>query len=83
MAGLAPYAAALPWVTDRHVDACTLAGTVEETTEHALELIGAGIDSFIVVPFAPAGGTVDATIVSFATEVWPAVQARLAAQTPR
>lgn len=76
MAGLKPYAPALPYVTDRHVDACTLAGTRDEVIDHVLLLLDAGVSSFIIVPFAPAGGKAEDTIVSFATEVWPAVAAR-------
>ena len=34
-AGVAPYLPLLPLITDRHVDGFTLAGTMEEVTDHA------------------------------------------------
>lgn len=71
----APYADLLPFVTDRHVDACTLAGSVDEVVAHVLALREAGIDSFIVAPYAAKGETSLDTILRFSTEVWPAVQA--------
>jgi hypothetical protein len=33
----------------------------------------AGIDGIIIRPFAPEGGTVEETIVTFASDVWPRV----------
>ena len=69
-----PYAELLPLITDAHVDACTLAGTVEEVAEHVVELRRAGIDSFIVVPYAAQGETPVDTILRFSNEVWPAAQ---------
>jgi 5,10-methylenetetrahydromethanopterin reductase len=71
--GVKPYLPLLPLVTDRHVDAFTLAGTVEEVAAHVTELRRAGIDSIIIRPFAAAGGSVEETIVRFGREVWPAV----------
>jgi len=76
-AGIAPYLPLLPLVTDRHVDALTLAGTIQEVTDHAVALSRAGIDGIIIRPFAPEGGTVEETIVTFASEVWPRVMARV------
>jgi len=76
-AGIAPYLPLLPLVTDRHVDALTLAGTIQEVTDHALALSRAGIDGIIIRPFAPEGGTIEETIVTFASEVWPRVMARV------
>jgi 5,10-methylenetetrahydromethanopterin reductase len=73
-AGAAPYAPLLPLVTDRHVDAFTLAGTVEEVAEHMVSLKAAGVDGFIVMPFAPEGGTAEATLTQMGTKVWPLVQ---------
>ena len=73
--GVKPYLPLVPLVTDRHVDAFTLAGTVEEVAAHANELRRAGIDSIIIRPFAAAGGSVEETIVRFGREVWPAVAA--------
>jgi 5,10-methylenetetrahydromethanopterin reductase len=76
-AGIGPYLPLLPLVTDRHVDALTLAGTIQEVTDHAVALSRAGIDGIIIRPFAPEGGTVEETIVTFASEVWPRVMARV------
>lgn len=73
--GAKPYLPLLPLVTDRHVDAFTLAGTIDEVTQHVVALREAGIDSVIVRPFAPPGGRVEDTIVDFGKHVWPAVMA--------
>jgi 5,10-methylenetetrahydromethanopterin reductase len=70
-AGVTPYLPLLPLITDRHVDAFTLAGTVEEVAEHAIALRQAGADGLIVRPFAPEGGTIKETIVTFGSEVGP------------
>jgi 5,10-methylenetetrahydromethanopterin reductase len=67
-----PYGVLLPLITDRHVDACTLAGTPEEVAGHVAELRAAGIDSFIIVPYAASGETPADTIRRFARDVWPA-----------
>ena len=53
----------LPLVTDRHVDAFTLAGTVEEVGAHMSALSQAGVDSFIVMPLACEGSTAEETLV--------------------
>src|SRR5262249_54817838 len=42
-AGVAPYLPLLPLITDRHVDALTLAGTIEEVADHVVVLTRAGI----------------------------------------
>lgn len=76
-AGFTPYLSLLPLISDRHVDACTLAGTVKEVTDHAIELRKAGVDSFITMPFAPVGGTAQDTISRFGGEVWPAVKSAM------
>lgn len=75
-AGAAPYAPLLPLVTDRHVDAFTLAGTAEEVAAHISELKAAGVDTFLVMPFACAGSTAEETLVKLGTEVWPRVSKR-------
>jgi 5,10-methylenetetrahydromethanopterin reductase len=67
----------LPLVTDRHVDALTLAGTIEEVASHVVSLFGAGIDGIIIRPFAPEGGTIEETIVTFGSDVWPRVTTAL------
>jgi 5,10-methylenetetrahydromethanopterin reductase len=72
-AGVRPYLQLLPLITDRHVDAFTLAGTVDEVTEHLIALREAGLASIIARPFAPEGGTVEETIVTLGSEVWPRV----------
>ena len=73
--GVKPYLKLLPMITDRHVDAFMLAGTVGEVAEHVIELQKAGADSVLVMPFAPEGGRIEDTIVKFGTEVWPRVAA--------
>jgi 5,10-methylenetetrahydromethanopterin reductase len=73
--GFTPYLPLLPHVTDRHVNAFTLAGTVSEVTARVIELRDAGVDRIIVMPFAAPGGSIEETIVKFGAEVWPAVQA--------
>jgi 5,10-methylenetetrahydromethanopterin reductase len=72
-AGVAPYLPLVPLVTDRYVDAFTLAGTADEVTEHASALREAGADGVIARPFAPEGGTIEQTIVTLGSEVWPRV----------
>jgi 5,10-methylenetetrahydromethanopterin reductase len=72
-AGVRPYLPLLPLITDRHVDALTLAGTLDEVIEHAIALREAGADGVITRPFAPEGGTIEETIVTLGSEVWPRV----------
>jgi len=72
-AGVAPYLPLLPLITDRHVDALTLAGTIEEVADHVVAIVRAGIDGVIIRPFAPEGGTIEDTIVTFGSKVWPRV----------
>ncbi|MCW5748148.1 MAG: LLM class flavin-dependent oxidoreductase [Alphaproteobacteria bacterium] len=72
--GVKPYLKLLPLVSDRHVDAFTLAGTVDEIVEHIVALRSAGIDDIIIRPFAADGGTVEDTIVTFGRDIWPAVE---------
>jgi len=73
-AGAAPYASLLPLVTDRHVDAFTLAGTADEVTEHMVSLKKAGVDSFLIMPFACAGSTAEETLMKMGSDIWPRVQ---------
>jgi 5,10-methylenetetrahydromethanopterin reductase len=73
-AGATPYTPLLPLVTDRHVDAFALAGTVDEVAEHMTSLKSAGVDGFIIMPFAPKGGTAEETLVQMGSKVWPLVQ---------
>jgi 5,10-methylenetetrahydromethanopterin reductase len=74
--GAAPYAPLLPLVTDRHVDAFTLAGTAAEVAAHMAALKQAGVDSFLVMPFACAGSTAEQTLVTLGKDVWPRVKGR-------
>lgn len=73
-AGAAPYAPLLPLVTDRHVDAFTLAGTADEVAAHMTALARAGVDSFIVMPLACEGSTAEETLVKLGKDVWPRVK---------
>jgi 5,10-methylenetetrahydromethanopterin reductase len=76
-AGVTPYLRLLPLITDRHIDAFALAGTVEEVAAHAIALCAAGADAIIARPFAPEGGTVEETIVKLGSEIWPRVTAAI------
>jgi 5,10-methylenetetrahydromethanopterin reductase len=77
--GVKPYLHLLPRVTDRHVNSFMLAGDTKEVAQRVVELMNAGVDSFIIMPFAPEGGTIEDTIVKFGSEVWPMAQAMLKA----
>lgn len=70
--GVRPYLPLLPLITDRHVDAFTLAGTKDEVAAHLIALRKAGIDSVIIRPLAAEDVSVEATIAALG-EVWPAV----------
>lgn len=70
-AGVEPYRPLLPLITDRVVDAVTLAGTVDEVAKRLVALGRAGIGQVMIHPFAPPGGTVEDTIVAFAQEALP------------
>ena len=76
--GVTPYLPLLPLTTDRHVDAFTLGGTVDEIVAHAVALRRAGIESIIIRPLAPQGGSAEEVIETFGTKIWP----RIAAQSP-
>ena len=80
-AGVTPYLPLVPLVTDRHVDAFTLSGTVDEVVEHAIALREAGADSIIARPVAPEGGMIEETILKLGAEVWPRVEQ--GTETPR
>jgi 5,10-methylenetetrahydromethanopterin reductase len=75
--GAAPYAPLLPSITDRHIDAFTLSGTPDEVAEHMAKLRSAGVDGFIIMPFALAGGTAEDTLVQIGSKVWPQVEKHL------
>ena len=72
-AGMAPYLSLLPLITDRHVDALALAGTVDEVVAHATALFEAGIDGILARPTAPDADMVDETIIKLGAEVRPRV----------
>jgi 5,10-methylenetetrahydromethanopterin reductase len=72
-AGVTPYLPLLPLITDRHVNALTLAGTIDEVADQVIALFQAGLDGIIIRPFAPQGGTIEDTIATFGSNVWPRV----------
>jgi 5,10-methylenetetrahydromethanopterin reductase len=76
-AGFTPYLPLLPLITDRVVDALTLAGTVDEVTEHVVALGRAGIGHVMIYPFAPPGGSMDDTVRRFGQDVLPAARRAL------
>ena len=76
-AGLTPYLPLLPLITDRMVDAITLAGTVEEVAERVVALGRVGIGQIMIHPFAPPDGSVDDTVRRFGQDVLPAARKAL------
>ena len=78
----APYEPLLPRITDRHVDAFTLAGSVEEVTAHVIALRRAGVDGMIIRPFAAKAGSLEETIARFGDTVWPKATEALASGLP-
>ena len=73
-AGTKPYMPLIPLITDRHVDALTLAGTADEVVAHAVSLRDAGVDAIIARPTAPDADMNEETIYRLGAEVWPRVQ---------
>ncbi len=69
--GVKPYLHLLPMITDRHVNSFMLAGDTKEVAQRVVELTKAGVDSFIIMPFAPEGGTIEDTIVKFGSDSEP------------
>jgi 5,10-methylenetetrahydromethanopterin reductase len=74
-AGVGPYLPLLPLITDRHVDALTLAGSKAQVRERVIELGEAGIDAIIVRPVAGEGTSVEDTIAALG-DLWPANSSR-------
>ncbi|HKD74235.1 MAG TPA: LLM class flavin-dependent oxidoreductase, partial [Ktedonobacterales bacterium] len=74
-AGTAPYLSLLPLITDRHVDALALAGTVDEVAAHAARLFDAGIDGILARPMAEDQKVIDETIIKMGAEVLPRIRA--------
>jgi 5,10-methylenetetrahydromethanopterin reductase len=74
-AGFEPYRPLLPFITDRVVDALTLAGTVDEIEARVVALERAGIGQVMIYPFPPPGGTAGDTIRRFGEDVMPRVRA--------
>jgi 5,10-methylenetetrahydromethanopterin reductase len=70
--GVQAYLPLLPLISDRHVNAFTLAGSKDEVTAHIVELRNAGIDSIIVRPLAADDAPAEATIAALG-EIWPDV----------
>ena len=70
--GVTPYLPLLPLITDRHVDALTLAGTKAEVAAHVIKLRRAGIGSIIIRPLAGDGVSAEDMIKAFG-EIWPTV----------
>ena len=70
-AGSELYRPLLPLITDRVVDALTLAGTVDELVTRVVGLGRAGIGQVMIHPFASPGGTADDTVRRFGLEVLP------------
>jgi 5,10-methylenetetrahydromethanopterin reductase len=75
--GIRPYLSLLSLITDRHVNALTLAGAKAEVIERGVELSQAGIAAIIVRPIAGDGVSVEDTIKALG-EVWPTVLAAIA-----
>ena len=71
--GAAPYTPLLPAITDRHVDAFTLAGSPDEVVQHMRDLKAAGADGFIVFPLPCEGTTAEQTLIALGKDVWPRV----------
>jgi len=46
---------------------------IEEVADHVVAVLRAGIDGVIIRPFTPEGGTIEDTIVTFGSKVWPRV----------
>ncbi|HSH99240.1 MAG TPA: LLM class flavin-dependent oxidoreductase [Reyranella sp.] len=72
--GAAPYTPLLPAITDRHVDAFTLAGSPDEVAQHMMDLRAAGADGFIVMPLPCEGTTAEQALVALGKDVWPRVK---------
>ena len=81
-AGIAPYEALVPHVTDQMVDAIALGGTVEEIVQHAVALRRCGIDGLIVSPNPAPGDTIEDNIRIFGQTIWPAVERAPVDQRP-
>jgi 5,10-methylenetetrahydromethanopterin reductase len=70
--GVKPYLPLLPLISDRHVDALTLAGNGQEVTAHVRRLSEAGIDAVIIRPIAGYGISAEDTIAAFGA-IWPTI----------
>ena len=81
--GVTPYLPLLPLITDRFVNALTLAGTVDEVAERVVALGRAGIGQINIHPFAPPRGTVEDTIRAFGEEVLPQARHALGMSGPQ
>ena len=77
-AGLQPYEALAPYVTDQMVDLMTLAGTADEIVAHAVALCRSGIDGLIISPNPTPAEAIDSQIRIFGERIWPAIEQELA-----
>jgi 5,10-methylenetetrahydromethanopterin reductase len=60
-------------LTDAAVMATALVGSVEQVTRQLGDLLSSDVGRVTIRPYSCAGQDLDATIVAFATRVWPAV----------
>ena len=70
--GVKPYLPLLPLISDRHVDALTLAGDSREVAAHVARLFEAGIDAIVIRPIAGNGASAEDTIAAFGA-IWPTI----------
>lgn len=76
-AGLTPYEALVPYVTDEMVDAIALGGTEQEIIDHVISLRRSGIDNIIISPNPLPGDSIENSIRIFGERIWPAVEEHL------
>jgi 5,10-methylenetetrahydromethanopterin reductase len=65
---------------DRAVRATALVGSPQSVIQQLVPLLEHGIDQLTIRPYPCAGQDLDQTIVAFANEVWPAINATVVAQ---
>jgi alkanesulfonate monooxygenase SsuD/methylene tetrahydromethanopterin reductase-like flavin-dependent oxidoreductase (luciferase family) len=64
-------------VPDELVDAYTWAGTPDQVAQKVAAVVDAGFTNLTLLPHAPVGGEVTATVRAFAQDIRPRVQALL------
>ena len=77
--GIEPSLSLLPLISDRHVDALTLAGNSQEVARHVKRLFEAGIGAIIVRPIAGKGVSAEDTIAAFGA-IRPTIAQHLASR---